>query len=484
MAPTYRLRRFYAAVAGASALSFGLAVTPAFAQSSLNSLVTDVSEATRNVDELERILGGLHQEANRAIVDLNDARSLAEQARRDVAKAEEAFTATQAVLETAQRELDSIASSLYRQGRAPTGDTLDRRTFLRLHAGEKQETVEELKSERTKHANQLSLLKETRDAAEEREEAANQAEVDARNVLEQTTTELDSVSEELEEARASQQSAQEALEEARGVSAPEAEIEIDEVETNTEPAPDLQAGEEPEEEAAEPVEVPGEEAAEEVAQQQPEHSVEANDYQEEDSPIRAAGNPEIEIDTEFVTEALTAIAETSAQTVEETEPVAVEATQETSTVVEEPQPTEVSSDRSAQIETVIARAQSQIGVPYAWGGGNATGPTQGIRDGGRSDSFGDYNKVGFDCSGLVLYAFAGAGINLPHYSGYQYQRGQQIPISEIERGDLLFWGPGGSQHVAIYLGDGRMIEAPHSGSTVRETSVRYNGMSDYAVRLI
>ena len=59
--------------------------------------------------------------------------------------------------------------------------------------------------------------------------------------------------------------------------------------------------------------------------------------------------------------------------------------------------------REAQIEAVIARAESQIGVPYAWGGGDANGPTQGIRDGGVADSFGDYNKVGFDCSGPVSY---------------------------------------------------------------------------------
>lgn len=139
---------------------------------------------------------------------------------------------------------------------------------------------------------------------------------------------------------------------------------------------------------------------------------------------------------------------------------------------------------NAQIEAVIARAESQIGVPYAWGGGDANGPTKGIHDGGVADSFGDFNKVGFDCSGLTLYAFAAAGISLPHYTGYQYNYGTKVDPSEMQRGDLIFYGPGGSQHVAIYLGDGTMIEAPESGSTVQISPVRQSGMSPQVVRLI
>lgn len=130
---------------------------------------------------------------------------------------------------------------------------------------------------------------------------------------------------------------------------------------------------------------------------------------------------------------------------------------------------------SSQVEAVIARAQSQIGTPYVWGGGDANGPTTGVNGGSVS---------GFDCSGLVLYAFAAAGVALPHYTGYQYQRGTQIPASEAQRGDLLFWGPGGNQHVAIYLGDGTMIEAPQSGQNVTIAPVRWSGMAPNAVRLL
>ncbi|WP_346772758.1 NlpC/P60 family protein [Rhodococcus sp. 14C212] len=139
---------------------------------------------------------------------------------------------------------------------------------------------------------------------------------------------------------------------------------------------------------------------------------------------------------------------------------------------------------TAAVETVIDRAMSQMGVPYAWGGGDENGPTLGIRDGGVADSYGDYNKVGFDCSGLMIYAFAGIGISLPHYTGYQYTAGEQVPSAEMRRGDMIFYGPNASQHVGLYLGDGQMIEAPQSGSHVKISPVRWDGMTPYVVRMV
>ncbi|MBB4677630.1 NlpC/P60 family protein [Crossiella cryophila] len=137
------------------------------------------------------------------------------------------------------------------------------------------------------------------------------------------------------------------------------------------------------------------------------------------------------------------------------------------------------------VQIAINRALSQLGVVYAWGGGNGSGPTRGIRDGGVADSYGDYRKVGFDCSGLMIYAYAGIGINLPHYSGYQYNYGRRVPLSQMAAGDMLFWATGGRiHHVAMYLGGGRMVEAPHSGSRVRISPVRYGGLMPYAVRLV
>jgi cell wall-associated NlpC family hydrolase len=128
------------------------------------------------------------------------------------------------------------------------------------------------------------------------------------------------------------------------------------------------------------------------------------------------------------------------------------------------------------VEYVIRRGMSQIGVPYSWGGGNAAGPSKGIDSGA--------GTTGFDCSGLVLYSFAGVGIKLPHYSGSQYNLGRKIPSSQMRRGDVIFYGPGGSQHVTIYLGDGQMLEAPDVGLKVRVAPVRTSGMTPFVVRYI
>ncbi|MFR9803464.1 NlpC/P60 family protein [Pseudonocardia sp. RS010] len=131
---------------------------------------------------------------------------------------------------------------------------------------------------------------------------------------------------------------------------------------------------------------------------------------------------------------------------------------------------------TASAQTVIDRAMSQLGVTYAWGGGTARGPSRGIRDGGVADSYGDYRKVGFDCSGLMLYAFAGVGVNLPRYSGNQHAYGQQVPLARMRPGDMLSWARNGRvYHIALYIGNGRMIEAPYSGASVKISPVRYSG---------
>lgn len=104
-----------------------------------------------------------------------------------------------------------------------------------------------------------------------------------------------------------------------------------------------------------------------------------------------------------------------------------------------------------------------LGTPYAWAGGNADGPTEG--------TYPDRGVRGFDCSGLALWAWAQAGVHLPHYSGYQYESGRHIPRDALMPGDLVFWSfdgtPDGIHHVAIYLGHGRVVQAPHSGDVVR-----------------
>lgn len=130
-----------------------------------------------------------------------------------------------------------------------------------------------------------------------------------------------------------------------------------------------------------------------------------------------------------------------------------------------------------QIATAIAAGLSWLGITYAWGGGDANGPTKGVRDGGVADEHGDFNKVGFDCSGLTLYAYAQAGVTIIRPSDAQLTRAKLVvPFAEARPGDLLFWG---THHVAMFLGDinGKqmMLEAPNSGAVVKISVVRTGG---------
>ena len=128
------------------------------------------------------------------------------------------------------------------------------------------------------------------------------------------------------------------------------------------------------------------------------------------------------------------------------------------------------------VEYVIRRGSSQMGVPYSWGGGTPNSPSKGIDSGA--------NTVGFDCSGLVRYSFAGVGVLLPRFSGDQYNAGRHIPPSQAKRGDLIFYGPGGGQHVTIYLGNGQMLEASGSAGKVTVSAVRKGGMTPMLTRII
>jgi len=128
--------------------------------------------------------------------------------------------------------------------------------------------------------------------------------------------------------------------------------------------------------------------------------------------------------------------------------------------------------------TAAAAALSYLGTPYSWGGGGPGGPSVGIHDGGVADSFGDYAKVGFDCSGLVSMAYARAGINVGKPTGTEWEGGQAGPhyaYNDAVPGDLIFYGSP-THHVALYLGqvNGRqlMVEAPQSGDVVKVSTVR------------
>jgi cell wall-associated NlpC family hydrolase len=98
----------------------------------------------------------------------------------------------------------------------------------------------------------------------------------------------------------------------------------------------------------------------------------------------------------------------------------------------------------------IAYARSQLGKPYCYAG---AGPAC------------------FDCSGLTMRAWGAAGVSMPHYSGAQYSMFPHVPLNAMQPGDLVFWGPGGSDHVGLYIGGGQMIAAPHTGDVVKIQAV-------------
>ncbi len=104
----------------------------------------------------------------------------------------------------------------------------------------------------------------------------------------------------------------------------------------------------------------------------------------------------------------------------------------------------------------VQAAESQIGVPYVWGGESPKGSA----------------SPGFDCSGLTAWSWGQVGVGLPHYSGAQMADSAPVPVSDLQPGDLLFYGPGGSDHVAMYVGGGQMIEAPYTGASVWITGLR------------
>jgi cell wall-associated NlpC family hydrolase len=102
---------------------------------------------------------------------------------------------------------------------------------------------------------------------------------------------------------------------------------------------------------------------------------------------------------------------------------------------------------------LIANVQQFLGVPYVWGG---TTPS------------------GFDCSGLIYYAANLSGISLPRTSQAQSTVGSYVSVSDLQAGDLVFWGGVGSAyHVGIYIGNGQYIHAPQPGQSVTVQSVQY-----------
>jgi murein DD-endopeptidase len=107
---------------------------------------------------------------------------------------------------------------------------------------------------------------------------------------------------------------------------------------------------------------------------------------------------------------------------------------------------------AGQREAIAALARRMVGTPYLFGG--------------------DDPAEGFDCSGLIHFAFAGNGIDVPRTAQQQYRVARKIPLDEAAAADLVFFQDQQKlSHVGLYLGDGWFVHAPSSGSTVRVSSL-------------
>jgi cell wall-associated NlpC family hydrolase len=120
-----------------------------------------------------------------------------------------------------------------------------------------------------------------------------------------------------------------------------------------------------------------------------------------------------------------------------------------------------------QLTAALRAAESRRGLPYTWG---ATGP------------------AAFDCSGLVQWAFAQAGVSMPRVAADQARAGPAVPVSQLQPGDLLFYhtdptDPGYISHVAIYLGNGWMIQAPQPGMDVQVVPASFGSQFAGAIRV-
>ena len=439
-----------------------LLTTPGLADAqpdTLSSLVAAVANTNQKLVELGAAIQAQQEGVNKAIVDVQTARDNAAAAQLEVDASQRRVEDANTAIASAQERFDTFAAATYVNG--PSDSYLTARDPAEIlttaAAGQAlsvsaQQVVADLQRARTEQVNKESaarLAKQNADQAVLDAEASQQTAVSALTDAQQTfkTQQAD-----LDRLTTERASAQAKLDEARNWSAPAAAAKPAAAAPSRNPAADWDRAPEGVDPAT------------------------GNWATPWDPFLPAIPSAFVSGDPIAIINSILGIMSTSAQA---TADMGRSFLQKLGLL---PTPTGFTNGAIPQVygrdatEYVIRRGMSVMGTPYSWGGGNAAGASRGIDSGS--------GTVGFDCSGLMLFMFAGVGIKLDHYSGSQYNAGRKIPSSQMRRGDMIFYGPNASQHVAMYLGDGQMLEAPYTGSVVKISPVRTSGMTPYATRLI
>lgn len=443
----------------------GIAAAEPMSPQGIATLVAAVANADQKLQELGASIQTQQEGVNKSIVDVQTARETAATAQGDVDASQAALKDADAAIASAQHRFDTFAASSYMNGPSAAyvnatdpADILDTTAVGQTLNVSTQQAIGDLQRARTEQVNRES-------AARLAKQKADQAVVDAQGsqdaavaTLTQAQQTFKSQQGELDQLSAQRSAAQARLDDARNWSTP--------VRTA----------------AIRPASVAASPAAAALPptnwDRDPTAAVPGNSKWDTtwDPTLPAIPSAFVSGDPIAILNTMLGYATTSSQV---TSQMGHSFLQKLGLVPTESGFTNGSIPRvygRQASEYVIQRAGSQMGVPYSWGGGTAAGPSRGIDSGS--------GTTGFDCSGLILYAFAGVGIKLPHYSGSQYGMGRKIPSSQARRGDVIFYGPGGAQHVTLYLGNGKMLEAPFTGSDVHISPVRTSGMTPYVIRYI
>jgi peptidoglycan DL-endopeptidase RipA len=423
-------------------------------------LVAEVANANQKLQDLGAAIQTQQESVNKAIVDVQNARDNAAAAQQEVDASAQRVQEANTAITAAQQRFDTFAAATYVNGPSDSyltatdpADIINTAAAGQTLSVSSQQVITNLQRARTEQVNKESaarLAKQNADTAVADAEASQQTAVSALTQAQQT---FGAQQAELDRLTSERAAAQAKLDEARNWSA--------------------QATSQP---AAQPAAAPSGDAAANWDRAPKAAAGNGNWDSLWDPTLPAIPSAFVSGDPIAIINTILGYASTSAQV---TQQMGHNFLQKLGLV---PTPSGYTNGAIPRVygrqatEYVINRGLAVRGTPYSWGGGNAAGASRGIDSGA--------GTVGFDCSGLMLYMFAGVGIKLDHYSGSQYNAGRKVPSSQMRRGDMIFYGPNASQHVAMYLGDGQMLEAPYTGSVVKVSPVRTSGMTPYVTRLI